>query len=52
LAEPTKPGPRLYEEIRRQTLYREFIEDAAKCYINALQHDKAAIPNLISFMPS
>ena len=38
----------LHEETNRQTLYREFIEDAAKCYIDALQHDKADIPNLVS----
>ncbi|UQR63180.1 hypothetical protein LRP30_41790 [Bradyrhizobium sp. C-145] len=38
----------LHEETRRQTLYRDFIEDAAKCYIDALQHDKADIPGLVS----
>ena len=38
----------LHEETNRQTLYRDFIEDAAKCYIDALQHDKADIPNLVS----
>ncbi|MCK1483814.1 MULTISPECIES: hypothetical protein [unclassified Bradyrhizobium] len=38
----------LHEETRRQTLYKDFIEDAAKCYIDALQHDKADIPNLVS----
>jgi hypothetical protein len=38
----------LHEKSRRQTLYRDFIEDAAKCYIDALQHDKADIPNLVS----
>ncbi|QDW37845.1 hypothetical protein FFI89_012195 [Bradyrhizobium sp. KBS0727] len=38
----------LHEKSRRQTLYRDFIEDAAKCYIDALQHDKADIPGLVS----
>ena len=38
----------LHEKSRRQTLYRDFIEDAAKCYIDALQHDKADIPSLVS----
>jgi hypothetical protein len=38
----------LHEKSRRQALYRDFIEDAAKCYIDALQHDKADIPNLVS----
>ena len=38
----------LHEKGRRQTLYRDFIEDAAKCYIDALQHDKADIPSLVS----
>jgi len=33
---------------RRQILYRDFIEDAAKCYIDALQHGKADIPGLVS----
>ena len=37
----------LHEKSRRQTLYRDFIEDAAKCYIDALQHDKADIPGLV-----
>ena len=37
----------LHEKGRRQTLYRDFIEDAAKCYIDALQHDEADIPGLV-----
>ena len=37
----------LHEKTRRQTLYRDFIEDAAKCYIDALQHDEADIPGLV-----
>ena len=36
------------ENNRRQTLYREFIEEASKCYIDALQHDNADIPSLVS----
>jgi hypothetical protein len=32
---------------RRQDLYREFIEEAAKCYIDALQHDKPDISSLV-----
>ena len=38
----------LHEKSRRQILYRDFIEEAAKCYIDALQHDKADIPGLVS----
>ena len=37
----------LHEKTRRQTLYGDFIEDAAKCYIDALQHDEADIPGLV-----
>ena len=37
----------LHEKSRRQILYRDFIEDAAKCYIDALQHDEADIPGLV-----
>jgi hypothetical protein len=32
---------------RRQELYKEFIEAASKCYVDALQHDKADIPALV-----
>jgi hypothetical protein len=38
----------LHEKSRRQILYKDFIEDAAKCYIDALQHDEADIPGLVS----
>ena len=38
----------LHEKSRRQTLYRDFIDEASKCYIDALQHDEADIPNLVS----
>ena len=37
----------LHEKSRRQTLYRDFIDEASKCYIDALQHDKADIPGLV-----
>jgi hypothetical protein len=37
----------LHEKSRRQTLYRDFIEEASKCYIDALQHDEADIPSLV-----
>jgi hypothetical protein len=37
----------LHEKTRRQLLYRDFIEEAAKCYIDALQHDEADIPGLV-----
>jgi hypothetical protein len=38
-----------HEKKRRQILYRDFIEEASKCYIDALQHDQAAVdlPSLI-----
>ena len=37
----------LHEKNRRQILYRDFIEEASKCYIDALQHDDADIPGLV-----
>jgi hypothetical protein len=37
----------LHEKGRRQILYSDFIEDAAKCYTDALQHDEADIPGLV-----
>ena len=38
-----------YERNRRQILYRDFIEEASKCYIDALQHHDADadIPGLV-----
>ena len=38
-----------HEKNHRQTLYRDFIDEAAKCYISALQHDQADadIPSLV-----
>jgi hypothetical protein len=35
------------EKLLRQELYKEFIEEAAKCYIDALQHDKPDVPALV-----
>ena len=37
----------LHETNRRQTLYRDFIEEASKCHIDALQHAEADIPGLV-----
>ena len=37
----------LHEKSNRQILYRDFIDEASKCYIDALQHDKADIPGLV-----
>jgi hypothetical protein len=36
-----------HERNRRQVLYRDFIEEASKCYIDALQHDEADISSLV-----
>jgi hypothetical protein len=36
------------DTLRRQELYREFIEEASQCHVYALQHDKARIPALVS----
>jgi hypothetical protein len=38
---------RAQDTLQRQELYREFIERASGCYIDALQHDKADIPALV-----
>jgi hypothetical protein len=35
------------ETLRKQDLYRGFIEAAARCYVHALQHEKADIPGLV-----
>ena len=32
---------------RRIKLYNQFIEEASKCYVHALQHDEADIPSLV-----
>ena len=36
------------EANRRRDLYKEFIEDASKCYVDALQHDTGDIPALFA----
>lgn len=36
-----------HEKNRRQILYRDFIDEASKCYIDALQHDEADVPGLV-----
>ena len=38
---------RAQDKLQRQELYREFIERASRCHIDALQHDKADIPALV-----
>jgi hypothetical protein len=35
------------DKLRRQELYKEFIEAASKCHVHALQHDEADIPTLV-----
>ena len=36
-----------HERNRRQILYKDFIEEASKCYIDALQHNEADVPGLV-----
>jgi len=38
----------LQEKTRRQELYQQFIEEASKLYVDALIHDQAEIPPLVS----
>ena len=38
----------LQEKTRRQELYRQFIEDPSKLYVDALMHDEVAIPSVVS----
>ena len=40
------------DKLRRQELYKEFIESASKCYVDALQHDEADIPALVELYVS
>jgi hypothetical protein len=42
----------LQEKTRRQELYQQFIEEASKLYVDALIHDKAEIPPLVSLYAS
>jgi hypothetical protein len=38
-----------HDRLRREDLYKEFIEEASKCYVDALQHDatKADVSSLV-----
>lgn len=35
-----------HDRIRRQELYKDFIEEATKCYVHALQHNQPDLPAL------
>ncbi|MFP4897937.1 hypothetical protein ACLFKT_01725 [Paraburkholderia sp. BR14261] len=37
-----------HDRIRRQDLYREFIEQASQCYVHALQHKEPDVTALVS----
>ena len=36
-----------HDKTLRQELYKQFIEEASKCYLDALQHSQADMPNLV-----
>jgi hypothetical protein len=36
------------ERVRRQDLYKEFIDEATRCYVDALQHDEPNIESLVN----
>ena len=36
------------ERLRRQDLYKEFIEEASRCHIDALQHTQGDIPSRVT----
>ncbi|HEY4803130.1 MAG TPA: hypothetical protein VIH96_10985 [Paraburkholderia sp.] len=36
------------DRIRRQDLYKEFIEEATRCYVDALQHNEPDLKNLVN----
>ena len=38
----------LQEKTRRQELYKQFIEEASKVYLDALIHDQVAVPPLVN----
>lgn len=38
-----------HDRNRRQDVYKDFIEEASKCYADALQHDEAGTPELVNF---
>ena len=35
------------DRLRRQELYKEFIQEASKCYVDALQREKPDVPSLV-----
>ena len=35
------------DRIRRQDLYKEFIQEASKCFVDALQHEKPNIGSIV-----
>ena len=37
-----------HDRSRRQILYRDFIEEATKCYVHALQHDQPDVPAMVN----
>ena len=36
------------DKVLRQELYKEFIETATRCYVDALQHEKPDVPALVN----
>ena len=40
------------DRARRQEVYKDFIQEAAKCYADALQHDEADVPELVNLFAS
>jgi hypothetical protein len=38
----------MHDRNRRQEVYKDFIEEASKCYADALQHDEGDVPALVS----
>lgn len=37
-----------HDRARREELYKEFIEEAAKCYVDALLHEKPDVPSVVT----
>ena len=37
-----------HDKVRRQDLYKEFIEEASKCYFDALQHSQADMSAMVA----
>ncbi|MGA7323234.1 MAG: hypothetical protein WBX25_01825 [Rhodomicrobium sp.] len=42
----------LQEKTRRQELYKQFIEESSKLYVDALIHDQVAVPPLVNLYSS